>query len=263
MSEKCYRCYPTRDLKKLSLALSHNNFLFHTRFKLETKFPTMIKYAVLIFSIAIFATVQAEGCTGQAKIGSQADLDAINVCQTYTGTISVDGSSVQALQMNGVQIINGDLVLKNNDNLSSFNAPALQSIKGQLEMSNQTHLSSFVVPKLQTAEGINIAVLPQLVDVSFLNTINGLRKLSVTDTRAVNIQNAYVTDLQQLTLNNNVNLTSIQFPSLFKVDGDVYITGNGLSCSAEVISYLTWLLIVNFTKLILSSGILYPTTPAS
>lgn len=195
----------------------------------------MIKHAVLIFSIALFATVQAEGCTGQAKIGSQADLDAIKVCQTYTGTISVDGSSVQTLQMNGVQTINGDLVLKNNDNLSSFNAPALQSIKGQLEMSNQTHLSSFVVPKLQTAEGINIAVLPQLVDVSFLNTINGLKKLSVTDTRAVNIQNAYVTDLQQLTLNNNVNLTSIQFPSLFKVDGEVYITGNGLSCSAEVI----------------------------
>jgi hypothetical protein len=115
-----------------------------------------------------------------------------------------------------------------------------------------------VVPKLQTAEGINIAVLPQLVDVSFLNTINGLKKMSVTDTRAVNIQNPYVTDLQQLTLNNNVNLTSIQFPSLFKVDGDIYITGNGLSCSAEVISYLTWLLTSQFYK---TNSFLWDTLP--
>lgn len=218
----------------LYFAPQRHNFLITLHTQVEQSSSTMIKQVVFILSISLLASVRADGCSGQAKIGSQADLDALSSCRSYSGTISVDTSTAQTLQLNGLQTLNGDLVLKNNDNLSGFNAPALQSINGQLEIANQTRLSSFVIPKLQSAQGISMAILPQLANVSFLNTVSGLKKLSLTDTGAEKIQNPNVMALEQLTISNNNNLISIQFPSLSKVDGDVYITANGASCNVEV-----------------------------
>jgi hypothetical protein len=195
----------------------------------------MIKSTFFIFSLTLIAAVRADGCSGQATIASQADLDAIASCTTYTGNIVIDGSKVQSLQMNGVQTVTGDLTVKNNEAMSSFSAPALQSVQGQLEISNQVHLETFQAPKLQTASSLTMTVLPQLMDLSFLNTINGLKQLSLTDTRAMTIQNSNVNGLQQLTLTNNKNLTSIQFPGLIEVDGEIFITANGASCSLEVL----------------------------
>jgi hypothetical protein len=194
----------------------------------------MIK-TVFVFSLALIAAVKAEGCSGSATIASQADLDAIVSCKTYTGSITIDNLKAETLQLNGVETVTGDLLVKNNAALSSFSAPALQAVQGQLELSNQVHLGTFQAPKLQTINGLTMSVLPELMDLGFLNTINGLNKLSLTDTRAVNIQNANINGLQQLTLTNNKNLTSIQFPGLVKVDGEIFITANSASCTLEVL----------------------------
>ncbi|KAG2185473.1 hypothetical protein INT44_002264, partial [Umbelopsis vinacea] len=194
----------------------------------------MIKTVFLVFSLTLIAAVKAEGCSGSATITSQADLDAIGSCKTYTGSITIDNLNAETLQLKGVETVTGDLLVKNNAALSSFSAPVLQSVKGQLELSNQVHLGTFQAPKLQTVNGLTLSVLPELMDLGFLNTINGLNKLSLTDTRAVNIQNANINGLQQLTLTNNKNLTSIQFPGLMKVDGEIFITANSASCALEL-----------------------------
>jgi hypothetical protein len=188
---------------------------------------------VLLVTILI-AAVQAQSCSGQAIITSQADLDNIESCSSYDGTISIDGTNVESLDMDGIQRISGDLIMRNNDNLNSFNAPALQSIRGQLEMSNQTRLSQFTVPNLKNVSSITLAVLPQLDDVSFVNALSGLSTISIADTRVQSIQNPYITNLRQLRLTNNNNLTTIQLDKLSKVEGKLYVTANGPSCSAEV-----------------------------
>ncbi|CAM0140047.1 protoplasts-secreted [Umbelopsis sp. WA50703] len=187
---------------------------------------------VLLVTILI-AAVQAQSCSGQAIITSQADLDNIESCSSYDGTISIDGTNVESLDMDGIQRISGDLIMRNNDNLNSFNAPALQSIRGQLEMSNQTRLSQFTVPNLKNVSSITLAVLPQLDDVSFVNALSGLSTISIADTLVQSIQNPYITNLRQLRLTNNNNLTTIQLDKLSKVEGKLYVTANGPSCSAE------------------------------
>jgi len=198
----------------------------------------MIKTVFLVFSLTLIAAVNAEGCSGSATITSQADLDAIGSCKTYTGSITIDNLKAETLQLNGVETVTGDLLVKNNAALSSFNAPALQAVQGQLELSNQVHFATFQAPKLQKVSGLTMTVLPELMDLGFLNTISGLNKLSLTDTRLVNIQNANLNNLQQLTLTNNKNLTSIQFPELMKVDGEIFITANSASCSLEVLQIM-------------------------
>ncbi|KAJ2957329.1 hypothetical protein NQZ79_g6955 [Umbelopsis isabellina] len=194
---------------------------------------SIIWQQLVLFAVVLIVSVKSQSCSGQASITSQAELDNIQSCSSYDGTISIDGTNAETLDMNGIERISGDLIMRNNDNLYSFHAPALQSIRGKLEMSNQTHLSQFTVPNFKNASSINLAVLPELNDLSFVNSLSGLTTISIADTRVQKVENPYITNLQQLMLTNNNNLTSVHLENLSKVGGKVYVTANGASCSAE------------------------------
>lgn len=195
---------------------------------------SIIWQQLVLFVVVLIVSVRSQSCSGQASITSQAELDNLQSCSSYDGTISIDGTNAEALNMDGIERITGDLIMRNNDNLNSFHAPALQSIRGGINVANQTHLSQLSVPNLKNASSITLAVLPELDDLSFVNSLSGLTTISIADTRVQKVENPYISNLQQLMLTNNVNLTSVHLENLSKVAGQVYVTANGASCGVEV-----------------------------
>ena len=153
---------------------------------------------MFIFLLFYFFASQIVGqvCTGNMTLSSQAEVDAFN-CTEVTGSITVEGADITNLNgMSELQIVGGNLLIRNNAILNGFNLSNLEVVNGYLQIVTNANLTSINFPQL-----IRVGSTPQ-------SSFNYGR--------------------HSLYVQNNDALTNLDnsFPLLESVGNNLYIQGN-------------------------------------
>ncbi|KAH8655466.1 hypothetical protein BX600DRAFT_500659 [Xylariales sp. PMI_506] len=153
------------------------------------------------FAVAQTPTASSKASTncGSVRIVSQADADAINACSTITGNVVLATNAATDIHLDTVVVINGSLISE----ACHYTGPAYDSI-------NETYGYNIVPDPPQYLSSINI-----WEDYGKQNC-SGLLSLSSKNLQTVS---------QDVSLQNLLNITSVQLPKLTSVGGSTTVGG--------------------------------------
>ena len=186
--------------------------------------------------------VAAAQCSNSATttITASADASGLAKCTTYSGSVAIptglsvptDQNGHQALSIEGVQVITGNLTVTNAIMLASLSFGSLQSIGG-FELGGLTVLSELSMPQLTKVDQLNFTALPALQQLSFGGTgVTQANSILITNTGLSSLQG--INNLEEVdffNVNNNPSLQNISLQvtsiknSLDIEANDGYVTG--------------------------------------
>ncbi|KAF9292204.1 hypothetical protein BGZ68_009795 [Mortierella alpina] len=186
-------------------------------------------FLLLSVSIATHAQID-ENCGSQVSVTTEADLAAVADCTSFSGTLTVSGTSLSSLSWPALTSLTGSISISSNANLNVFSLDGLESSTGSISLFNNTILSAFNVPNLETINVLEIVTAPNLRQLP-LPSVHSLNTLKIEDTGLDNSGALPWTSLLKITdlgVSNNKYLTAIDMPSLTTVLGRFVIAANGL-----------------------------------
>ncbi|CDS05179.1 hypothetical protein LRAMOSA07708 [Lichtheimia ramosa] len=170
-------------------------------------------------------TSTSDVCSTDITGSGQGDLDAIKGCKTYKGTITMEKPPVDQLTLEGVESIQGNLILRGSDTLTSFRAPQLKSVKGELSISQHTRLERLDLGALTEVQSLTLSVLPVLEKIDFTAGLSQVDDLRIEDTRASNIGGLKLDKLHSFALTENTLMKKFEL-SAKEITGRLYVVGN-------------------------------------
>ncbi|KAF9983610.1 hypothetical protein BGZ75_004907 [Mortierella antarctica] len=193
--------------------------------------PHLAAGLLLVLSVSIATHAQlANNCGSQVAVTSEADLAAIAACSSFSGTLTVSGTSLSSLSWPALTSLTGSISVSSNPNLNVLSLNGLESSTGTISLFNNTILSAFNVPNLETINVLEIVTAPNLRQLP-LPSVNSLNTLKVEDTGLDNSGALPWTTLRKvmdLGVSNNKFLKAIDMPSLITVSGRFVVAANGL-----------------------------------
>lgn len=91
--------------------------------------------------------------TGEIKISSQSDADALSSCDSISGTLVITPSARGTIRISDVEEIKGPLTIKDADELRAVRAEDLETVTGPLTVENNKHLTSLELDELGSVGG--------------------------------------------------------------------------------------------------------------
>lgn len=194
----------------------------------STKFGLIFAATLLVSTMNVDAA-----CQGDMTITSQNDMDQIRNCKTYSGNILIDNTAASDLRMNGVELLEGDLMVTNNNGLQGFGLPKLQGINGQLKFANNKLLSSIDVKQLYAIRSLEVSVHPALNELKFAAGLSQAEKIIIADTTCTRIDGFKMTTSKDIEISNNIYLKSLSFANMSSV-GNILISANSPALILDV-----------------------------
>ncbi|KAI7882825.1 hypothetical protein K492DRAFT_193136 [Lichtheimia hyalospora FSU 10163] len=164
-------------------------------------------------------------CSTDITGSGQGDLDAIRGCKIYKGTITMEKPPVDQLNLEGVESIQGNLIIRGSDTLTSFRAPQLKSVKGELSISQHTRLERLDLGALTEVQSLTLSVLPVLEKIDFTAGLSQVDDLRIEDTRASNIGGLKLDRLHSFALTENTLMKKFEL-SAKEITGKLFVVGN-------------------------------------
>ncbi|KAI8368314.1 uncharacterized protein BYT42DRAFT_504070 [Radiomyces spectabilis] len=188
--------------------------------------------------VSMVATVRAS-CSGNLKASSQQDLDILKKCQVYKGSVIVENTGAQKLKIEGLQMIEGDLTVTNNDALQSFSMPSVQGVNGILKLSNNKLLNALDLQSLTVVRSFQLAVHPALNSLNFPGGLQQTDEVSVADTTVTAISGFKMSQMKNLVVTNNIYLKNLDLGNLTRLTGELTVSANSPALKIDVSSLET------------------------
>ncbi|KAI8384879.1 uncharacterized protein BYT42DRAFT_563932 [Radiomyces spectabilis] len=190
-----------------------------------------------LFTLAcILAQVLADECNQELKVNSQQDLDSIRQCRLFTGTITVDQTDASSLKFNGVETLDGSVILTGNNALTQLSFPQLVSVSNQIKLENNRALVSVDFPMLQSVRSFEIIVHPALQALSFPAELSHIDTFTVTDTTITRVDGLKAAQIRDFTVTNNIYLKSVTASNMTAINGMLMIADNSPGFSLDLSS---------------------------
>ncbi|KAK7202661.1 hypothetical protein BZA70DRAFT_285684 [Myxozyma melibiosi] len=172
------------------------------------------------------ATSTASACLqSEVTATAQADLDSLSSCTTFSGNIIL-AETLSSATITGIQEIEGNLICKNNTQISSISAPSLQSIGGAFTLNGLTVLGTLSFPELTSIGSINWVTLPAIDSLTFTTGVTSCDQIYISDTDLSTLNGITLDSVTTLDINNNLNLNEIEMP-LTSVSDQIDVSFNG------------------------------------
>ncbi|KAF9978438.1 hypothetical protein BGZ73_002334 [Actinomortierella ambigua] len=178
----------------------------------------------------ISALAQADTCSGQISVASEAELASVASCSTFSGTLTISGPSIASITLPNWSSLTGTLKVTSNRHLETLSLEGLKSSTGSITLFNNTILSSVKMSNVVSLNSLEIITAPNLRKLG-LPKIESIGTLRAEDTGLDNSGPVPWTDLYKighLGLSNNKALKSIDMPHLSTVSSHLLIAANGL-----------------------------------
>ncbi|SAM01908.1 hypothetical protein [Absidia glauca] len=183
--------------------------------------------------LALVQTGVSGSCGGDLKVKSQEDLEAIKGCQSYSGNILVDQTGIADLKLNGVEMLQGDLTISNNDGLQRISFPKLQGVNGQIRLLNNKALSGLDMPLLTALRNFELSVHPALNEVKFPAGLTQVEQFSIADTTVVRLEGLKMSVIKDMAITNNIYLKQLSVGNLTKIAGSLTVSANSPALNAD------------------------------
>ncbi|KAK4509537.1 uncharacterized protein ATC70_007889 [Mucor velutinosus] len=190
------------------------------------------RFGFVFAAILLISNVQA-ACQGDIVVVTQQDMDQMRNCKTYGGNILVDNSGVPELKMNGVELLEGDLIISNNNGLQKLAFPKLQGINGQLKLVNNKLLSTIDMKQLYAIRSLEVSVHPALNDLKFPAGLSQAEKIIIADTTITKVEGFKMTSVKDVEISNNIYLKSLSFGNMTNL-GNILVSANSPSLRLDL-----------------------------
>lgn len=190
------------------------------------------RFGFVFAAILLISNVQAV-CKGDIVVVTQQDLDQVRSCKSYSGNIVIDNSGAPDLKLNGVELLEGDLIISNNNGLQNLAFPKLQGINGQLKLLNNKLLKKVDMNQLYAIQSLEVSVHPALNDLRFPAGLSQTDKIIIADTTITKVDGLKMTSVKDVEIANNIYLKELSFGNMTSL-GSVLVSANSPSLHLDV-----------------------------
>ncbi|CAK7222688.1 cell wall protein Ecm33 [Sporothrix curviconia] len=200
--------------------------------------PVLVAAAGL--ATAATTTTSSSACKQTTfTINSQADITDLLSCTTLTGDVVIGNQTDTTLDFTGIDVIDGDLSLLNNNLVSTLKSSSTTKITGAFHLQNLTTLSTLAFTELTSVGSINWVSLTAIDVLTFTAGIKTASSIVVSDTFLSNLDGLDVVSAETININNNRRLVSYT-SSLGNLTDLLNINANGLNLEVSF-PELTWI----------------------
>ncbi|KAI3405196.2 ECM331 [Candida oxycetoniae] len=154
-------------------------------------------------------------------------IQSLNACPTLDGDITITGNSLNSIDLSGVTVIKGKVLITNSGSIISLNLNQLQNITGSLVLNNVTQLNSIDLNSLSIADDLELISLPSFAILNLNQDVSKAGKVVLSDTALSNLNGLAAFDtIDHMNINNNKNITHIEFVNLQTVTDSLVLSFN-------------------------------------
>jgi hypothetical protein len=191
--------------------------------------------------------INGDTCYGNYYVREQGDVDKLNGCKHFEGSIFVEGTPVTELTFPELVTVEGDIKIIENLLLETVSMPKLQHIKGDIAFANYFYFSNS-----STKQHISNPLLKKIALPEFVST-GGTIRIVATAVKEILFPKLKSIG-KNIEIGGNELLETVSFPMLENIKGNleliIYPLGGGYSW--------VWgndvLLKINFSKLLIVGG---------
>lgn len=194
----------------------------------------------LVAALLAEAASSSDPCSfSKTSIIEATGIQELNACETLDGTITVGGSAIGAIDLSGVRQLKGNLTILNTPSVISLNFNQLQNITGALVINNATQLNSIDLTSLSDANEIQLVSLPSFAILNLNTGVDSAGTIVLSDTALTNLNGlSLFKTISTININNNKNITQINFENLETVTDSMIISFNNDEASVNLDSLL-------------------------
>lgn len=190
-------------------------------------------FAVVGIANAASSTTTASQCSQTTTITAAADATALaTACPTFTGDIAFATAIGNTLALDGLEVLDGSLIVQDLVELSSLSSGSLTTVTGTMNLLDLTVLSTLQFPKLKTIGTINWTTLPALQQLTFTNVVDTCSSMTISDTQLSSLDGINLATVATIEINNNRNLKIIS-TQVANITNSLDITSNGKNLAVE------------------------------
>ncbi|CAG8618025.1 2270_t:CDS:2 [Ambispora gerdemannii] len=170
---------------------------------------------LFLFAYFIFDTqAKSNSCKGDIKINTQHDLDVLENCRFYSGTIDISETNLTSVIIPHIKSLHGSLNIKDNTRLVEISSFTLKSATDFISEGN-LNLITINLPKLRTTtKSFKVENAPFLKTLFFPHGLVEVGNFHVDRTGINEIIGLDAVALNTLELLNNVSLDRVSLPKL-------------------------------------------------
>ncbi|RLV91724.1 Cell surface GPI-anchored protein ECM33 [Spathaspora sp. JA1] len=178
-------------------------------------------------STATTSTSRKDPCSFSTAITEPTGIAELNACATLKGEITISGNAIGPIDLPSVRELAGSLTIVNSPSIVSVSLNSLQNITGSLQIKNATQLHSIDVISLERVKELQFISLPSLSNFNFNPSIKEVEKIVLSDTALFDLSGlTQFKEINYMNLNNNKNITTIDFPNLKTVTDTLILSFN-------------------------------------
>ncbi|EGW31043.1 uncharacterized protein SPAPADRAFT_52225 [Spathaspora passalidarum NRRL Y-27907] len=172
-------------------------------------------------------TSKSDPCSFSTTIIEPTGIQELNTCATLKGEITISGNAIGPIDLPSVRELAGSLTIVNSPSVVSVSLNSLQNITGKFQIKNATQLNSIDVISLERVKDLQFISLPSLSNFNFNPSIKAVEKIVLSDTALYDLSGlTHFTEINYMNLNNNKNITEIEFPNLKTVTDNLILSFN-------------------------------------
>lgn len=130
-------------------------------------------------------------------------------CTTFSGSIAIETGSAGPIAIDGIQKLDGNLVINNNSAIQQISGNDLEEITGTFTLDNVQVLNTVKFPKLNTVSTLRWNALPNLQAVGFDAQVTKASEIDIQNTQLQSLEGINLETIDKVTIANNRYINSI------------------------------------------------------
>jgi hypothetical protein len=195
------------------------------------------------------AAAQSATCTvSTTTVNSQAEATKLASCGTVKGTVVLGSESGATIDLSGPKEITGDLIIRNNGQLTTLQSSSLQKVGGNFKLENVTFINTLSFEKLTEVQSIEWVSVTRLDTVS-LGPLAKADNIRLSDTFLNTLDAFALSTVKKFKIDNNRRLTKYA-SQLTDLSGELIIQANGLDLEVDLpkLNWIANMEVANVTK---------------
>lgn len=195
------------------------------------------------------AAAQSATCTvSTTTVNSQAEATKLASCGTVKGTVVLGSESGATIDLSGPKEITGDLIIRNNGQLTSLQSTSLQKVGGNFKLENVTFINTLSFEKLTEVNSLEWVSVTRL-DTVTLGPLTKAENIRLSDTFLNTLDAFTLSTVSTFKIDNNRRLTKYA-SQLTELSGSLIIQANGLDLEVDLprLNWISNMEVANVTK---------------